>query len=172
MLIFSSSSNDTVAGIISGGTHVHRYTVFMAALTGFCALCEGASLGLEAPSELSACLLMSRVVKRLDSIPRMWMIDCLLVGLGCKGRQSGWVWYVGVKKRYCGSGCESKEQCHCRYCKGCVKCCKNAAITRSPSYLSLCQQTSSPWIRASISSLKCILFALSYIQAPLLQSFF
>lgn len=58
-------------------------------LTGFCALCEGVSLGLEAPSKPSACLLMSRVVKRLDSIPRMWMIDCLFVGLGCKGRQSG-----------------------------------------------------------------------------------
>lgn len=31
---------------------------------------------------------MSSVVKRLDSIPRMWMIDCLFVGFGCEGKQS------------------------------------------------------------------------------------
>lgn len=63
----------------------------MAKLTGFRVICEGVSLGLDARSKLSACLLTSRVVKRLDSIPRMWIIDCLLVGLGCKGRQSRWV---------------------------------------------------------------------------------
>lgn len=60
---------------------------FVAKLTGFRVLCAGVSLGLDARSTLSACLWMSRVVKRLDIIPRMWMIDCLLVELGCNGRQ-------------------------------------------------------------------------------------
>lgn len=60
---------------------------FMAKLTGFRELCEGVSLGPDARSTLSACLLTSSVVKRLDIIPRMWMIGCLLVELGCNGRQ-------------------------------------------------------------------------------------
>lgn len=54
--------------------------------TGFCVLSEEVTVWLDAPSKLSACLLTSRVVKRLDSIPRMWMMDCLLVGLGCQRR--------------------------------------------------------------------------------------
>lgn len=53
--------------------------------TGFCVHWEEAPVWLDAPSRPSACLLTSRVVKRLDSIPRMWMMDCLLVGLGCQG---------------------------------------------------------------------------------------
>lgn len=66
----------------------------MAELTGFCVFCGAVGLGLDAPSKLSACLLMSRVVKRLESIPRMWMIDCLFLGLGCKGKQGDWVWDI------------------------------------------------------------------------------
>ena len=61
-------------------------------LTGLGVLRGAEGLWLEADSELSECL-MSRVVKRLDSIPRMWTIACLLVGSGCAGRQSGWVRY-------------------------------------------------------------------------------
>lgn len=45
------------------------------------------SLGVAPPSTASACLFMSRVVKRLDSIPRMWTMLCLLVGLGYMGRK-------------------------------------------------------------------------------------
>lgn len=44
--------------------------------TGFCVHLEEVTVWLDAPSKLSACLLMSRVVKRLDSIPRMWTMDC------------------------------------------------------------------------------------------------
>lgn len=58
-----------------------------AAPTGFCVYWEGATVWLDAPSKLSACLLTSSVVKRLDSIPRMWMMVCLLAGLGCKRRR-------------------------------------------------------------------------------------
>lgn len=54
--------------------------------TGLGVAWEGVSLGRAAPSMLSACLLMSRVVKRLDSIPSMWIMDSLLEGLGCKDR--------------------------------------------------------------------------------------
>lgn len=50
---------------------------------------EGAAVWLDAPSKASACLETSRVVKRLDSIPRMWTMDCLLVGLGCKKETRG-----------------------------------------------------------------------------------
>lgn len=56
-----------------------------AKLTGFCAPCEVEGLGLDAASKLSPCLLTSRVVKRLDSIPRMWTMDCLLAGLAWNG---------------------------------------------------------------------------------------
>lgn len=66
-----------------------------AKLTGFCAPCEGEGLGLDAASKLSPCLLTSRVVKRLDSIPRMWMMDCLLVGLAW----NGWIVEKGVTFR-------------------------------------------------------------------------
>lgn len=47
--------------------------------TGFC---DGEGPGLVVASEPSPCLLTSRVVKRLDSIPRMCRMDCLFVGLG------------------------------------------------------------------------------------------
>lgn len=57
---------------------------FWPELTGFGG-CEDVSLGLVSPSEPSARLWMSSVVKRLESISRMWIIDFLLEGLGCKG---------------------------------------------------------------------------------------
>lgn len=71
----------------SKGTQLYSKYSFCPQLTGLCVVCEGVRLGLAAPSKPSACVLISRVVKRLDSMPRTWMIDCLLVGLGCKDRQ-------------------------------------------------------------------------------------
>lgn len=68
-----------------------RLEAFPQTPTGFCAPPseeeeeEEGSGWLEAPSQLSACLPTSRVVKRLDSIPRMWMMDCFVVGPGCQG---------------------------------------------------------------------------------------
>lgn len=54
-------------------------------LTGFGPGGGGAVLtgGAEPSPDSSSCLLMSSVVKRLDSSPRMWMIANLLEGLGC-----------------------------------------------------------------------------------------
>lgn len=54
-------------------------------LTGFGPGGGGAVLtgGAEPSPDSSSCLLMSSVVKRLDSSPRMWMIANLLAGLGC-----------------------------------------------------------------------------------------
>lgn len=48
-------------------------------LTGFS---DEEGPGLDSASKPSPCLLTSRVVKRLDSIPRMCRMDCLFVGLG------------------------------------------------------------------------------------------
>lgn len=53
-------------------------------LTGFGGLCEGESLRLASPSETSEWVLMSRVENKLDSIPRMCMMLCLLEAFGCK----------------------------------------------------------------------------------------
>ena len=41
--------------------------------------------GADPSPDSSSCLLMSRVVNRLDSRPRMWMIASLLEGLGWRG---------------------------------------------------------------------------------------
>lgn len=43
--------------------------------------------GAEPSPDSSSCLLMSSVVKRLDSSPRMWMIANLLEGLGWRDRE-------------------------------------------------------------------------------------
>jgi hypothetical protein len=41
--------------------------------------------GADPSPDSSSCLLMSRVVNRLDSRPRMWMMASLLEGLGWRG---------------------------------------------------------------------------------------
>lgn len=65
------------AGILWQEVHPSREE--MGQLTGFC---DGEGPGLDAASEPSPCLLTSRVVKRLASIPMMCRMDCLFVGLG------------------------------------------------------------------------------------------
>lgn len=58
-------------------------------LTGFGPGGGGAVLtgGAELSADSSSCLLMSSVVKRLDSSPKMWMIANLLEGLGWKEKK-------------------------------------------------------------------------------------
>lgn len=59
----------------------------MALLTGLGPCCTGTFLT-SVLSWSSSWWLMSRVVKRLESRPRMWMMASLLEGLGCQGKES------------------------------------------------------------------------------------
>lgn len=54
-------------------------------LTGLGPCCTGCFLT-SVLSWSSSWWLMSRVVKRLESRPRMWMMASLLEGLGCQGK--------------------------------------------------------------------------------------
>lgn len=75
-----------VGGSTLGNSCMFSIYAHLWSLTGFGPGGSGAVLtgGAELSAESSSCLLMSSVVKRLDSSPKIWMIANLLDGLGCK----------------------------------------------------------------------------------------
>lgn len=70
------------AGLWPGCGKEHQATTL---LTGLGPCCTGSFLT-SVLSWSSSWWLMSRVVKRLESKPRMWMMASLLEGLGCQGK--------------------------------------------------------------------------------------